>query len=116
MIERRCPYCHKSFFASKCQPSQTVCGQTECQRQRSSSYRRNKIAADQKYREACRQSARQWRKEHPDYWKQYRQAHPDSVERLIEQKRKGQRAEKDEPDREFAERREHQGGGQPACL
>ena len=94
MIERRCPYCHKSFIASKCQPSQTVCGQTECQRQRSSSYRRNKIAADPKYREACRQSARQWRKEHPDYWRQYRYAHPASVEQNRQQQKSRDRKQR----------------------
>ena len=87
MIERRCPYCQKSFIASKCQPAQTVCSKAECQQRRSSSYRRKKIAADQKYREGCRQSARQWRKEHPDYWKQYRRAHPDSVERNRQQQK-----------------------------
>src|SRR5579864_4929696 len=94
MIERRCPYCHKSFIASKCQPSQTVCGQADCQRRRRSSYRRNKIAADQKYREACRQSARQWRKEHPDYWRQYRQAHPASVERNRQQQKSRDRKQR----------------------
>jgi hypothetical protein len=87
MIEKRCPYCHKSFIASRCQPSQTVCGQVECQRRRRSNYRRKKVASDPKYREACRQSARQWRKEHPDYWKQYRHAHPESIERNRQQQK-----------------------------
>lgn len=78
MIERCCPYCRKTFPPSKCQPQQVVCSAAECQRQRSTSYRRQKLATDPNYREACRQSARQWRKQHPDYWKQYRQAHPAS--------------------------------------
>lgn len=30
---------------------------------------------------ACRESARQWRKEHPAYWDQYRESHPASVVR-----------------------------------
>ena len=87
MIERRCPYCHQTFIASKCQPTQIVCCQAGCQRQRRSSYRRKKIAADPNYAEACRQSARQWRKEHPDYWKQYRHAHPSCVERNRQQQK-----------------------------
>ena len=81
MVERCCPYCHKSFYPSICQPSQTVCGDPGFQRQLRSNYRHRKIASDPHYREACRESARQWRKQHPDYWKQYRREHPSSVER-----------------------------------
>lgn len=87
MIERRCPYCHQTFIASKCQPAQTICSQAGCQQRRRSSYRRTKLAADPHYAEACWQSARQWRKQHPDYWKQYRQTHPDSVERNRQQQK-----------------------------
>jgi len=85
MIERRCPYCLKAFSPSPYQLTQTVCGNPKCQQQRRSNYRRTKLAGDSNYREACRQSARQWRKQHPDYWKQYRQAHPASVERNRQQ-------------------------------
>jgi hypothetical protein len=81
MNERRCPHCQKLFYPSRCQQEQIVCSDPGCQRERRSNYRRNKIAADPNYREACRQSARQWRKQHPDYWKQYRQIHPAAVER-----------------------------------
>src|SRR5271154_1831893 len=85
MIERRCPHCLKTFHPSKYQPAQTVCGDPGCQRQRRSTYRQTKLANDPNYREACRQSARQWRKQHPDYWLQYRQAHPSSAERNRQQ-------------------------------
>jgi len=85
MIERRCPYCLQTFSPSIYQPTQTVCSDPGCQRQRRSDYRRTKLADDPSYRESCRQSARQWRKQHPDYWKQYRQAHPSSVERNRQQ-------------------------------
>jgi hypothetical protein len=87
MIERRCPHCHKLYCPSLCQPAQTVCCDPDCQQQRRSNYRRNKIATDANYREACRQSARQWRKQHPDYWKQYRQDHPAAVERNRQQQK-----------------------------
>lgn len=85
MTKRRCPHCHKSFYPARCHPAQTVCGDIVCQRERRSRYRRRKIAKDAKYREACRESARQWRKEHPEYWKQYREAHPGAVERNRQQ-------------------------------
>jgi len=81
MIERRCPYCHQSFLPTKSQPEQVACSGAHCQRRRGADYRRAKLAADADYREGCRQSARQWRKQNPEYWKEYRAAHPTSAER-----------------------------------
>jgi hypothetical protein len=81
MIERRCPYCHRAFIPAKTQPKQVVCSAPECQRRRGADYRRARLAANAEYREACRQSARQWRKLHSEYWNEYRAAHPDSAER-----------------------------------
>lgn len=79
MVERRCRYCEQPFQPSKFQPRQTVCGNAECQRRRARENRLRRLAADPVYAESCRGSARKWRADHPDYWKQYRQAHPDSV-------------------------------------
>lgn len=81
MIERRCPHCHRPFYPLSYQQTQMVCCDPACQRQRRAQYRRRKVASDPHYREACRESARQWRKQHPDYWKQYREEHPAAVER-----------------------------------
>jgi hypothetical protein len=36
---------------------------------------------DLEYRAGCRDSARKWRVDHANYWKQYRAAKPESVER-----------------------------------
>jgi hypothetical protein len=90
---RRCPYCQQSFQPSPCHPHQLICSRPECQRQRRAEYRRQKLAADPGYAERCRESARQWRKEHPSYWGQYRQAHPASVarNRAQQQARDGKR-------------------------
>ena len=81
MIERRCPYCHQTFIPAKSQANQRVCSGGDCQRRRSADYRRAKLAVDADYREECRQSARQWRKQNSEYWKEYRAAHPTSAER-----------------------------------
>jgi hypothetical protein len=80
VIERRCPQCFQPFSPSKFQPAQTVCRDPGFQRERRSHYRKTKLASDLDYREACRQSAQQWRKQHPDYWQQYRRLHPSSTE------------------------------------
>ena len=81
MIERRCPHCYRLFYPLSSQQMQMVCCDPACQRQRRAQYRRRKIASDPHYRESCRESARQWRKQHPDYWKRYREDHPAAVER-----------------------------------
>jgi hypothetical protein len=80
-----CPYCLQPFEPSKCHPGQVVCSRAECQRQRRTDYRRRRLAADPAYAEKCRQSARQWRKQHPGYWDEYRQAHPLSTARNRDQ-------------------------------
>lgn len=85
MPPRTCPYCQHCFQPAECHPGQLVCSGPECQRQRRTHYRRAKFARDPAYAEKCRESARQWRKQHPDYWTQYRQAHPHSVTHNREQ-------------------------------
>jgi hypothetical protein len=79
MVERRCRYCEQPFQPSKFQPRQTVCGNVDCQQSRRRDCRRRRLAADPVYAESCRGSARKWRADHPDYWKQYRKAHPESL-------------------------------------
>jgi len=82
---RRCPHCQQPFCPAKCHPSQLICDSRECQRRRRADYRRSKLANDPAYAERCRESARQWRKQHPDYWSEYREKHPASVARNREQ-------------------------------
>ena len=85
MPPRRCPYCQQLFQPSRSHPNQLICSQPECQRLWRTDYRRRKLANDPAYSEKCRESARQWRKEHPEYWDQYRQSHPASTARKREQ-------------------------------
>jgi hypothetical protein len=79
MGERRCRYCEKCFQPSKYQPQQAVCRDVDCQKQRRTEYRQQKLKVDQEYRQVCRDSARKWRSRNPDYWQQYRENHLDSV-------------------------------------
>lgn len=81
MSPRRCRFCQELFARSRFHPEQTVCSKKACQRRRQAESRHRQLAADAVYREVCRDSARQWRAEHPGYWKQYRQSHPAAVER-----------------------------------
>lgn len=81
MPQRPCRFCEKLFEPSRFHPEQTTCSAKPCQARRRAENRKRKLASDPEYREGCRESARQWRADHPDYWKKYRAARPDSVER-----------------------------------
>lgn len=82
-----CPYCHCSFNPSPFHPEQTVCTTPACQRRRRSDYHHNKTATDTDYRQACLESRRKWRENHPDYQAGYRSKN----EAYVEQNRQKQR-------------------------
>ena len=81
MSTRFCLLCQQSFLPSRFHAQQRVCSAPACQRQRQQQNRRQKLLTDPEYQQVCRDSARQWRGNHPDYWKQYRASHPQSVQR-----------------------------------
>jgi hypothetical protein len=87
MSERRCRYCDQKFEPSRSHPKQVVCSAPVCQQRRRGQSRRQKLVTDPEYRLVCRESARKWRADHPDYWQQYRAAKPESVERNRAQQR-----------------------------
>ena len=86
-MSRCCRFCHKEFAPSRFHPEQTACSGKACQQQRRSQNRNQKLALDAEYRQVCRDSARKWRANHSDYWKQYRTDKPDAVERNRAQQR-----------------------------
>ena len=75
MPRPRCPYCRELFEPSRYHPDQVVCSRRECQRQRRTDYHRRKLQNDSTYREQCCDSREKWRKQHPDYMKNYRRKH-----------------------------------------
>ena len=85
--ERRCPYCQQSFAPSVYRPQQTVCSQPECQNRRKTDYHRHKRQHDSAYAQTCQNSQENWRRDHPDYNRQYRQTHPQAAERNREGER-----------------------------
>ncbi len=87
MSERLCRYCNQKFEPSRSHPEQVVCSAPVCQQRRRGESRRQKLITDPEYRLVCRESARKWRADHPDYWQQYRAAKPESVERNRTQQR-----------------------------
>jgi hypothetical protein len=81
MDQRCCRFCRRQFFPSRFHLEQTACSARPCQQQRRRQSRKQQLAVDAEYRQVCRDSARKWRANHTQYWKQYRAAHPGSVER-----------------------------------
>lgn len=80
-MDPTCPYCRRTFRPSPYRPDQQVCSQAACQRRRRRDYHRDKLAADEDYRQTCRDSQRVWREAHPAYASDYRRAHPEQVAR-----------------------------------
>lgn len=81
MTELRCRYCDQQFQSSRFHPQQAACSQPACQQRRRAASRKLQLLSDPEYRQVCRDSARKWRGQHPDYWRQYRATHPRAVER-----------------------------------
>ena len=78
---RRCLYCERSFLPSRHRPQQRVCSRPDCQRQRRTNSRLQKLATDLEYRQVVRDSQKQWWDEHPDYQRERRKANPGLLER-----------------------------------
>ena len=87
MEQRACRYCQNPFQPSKFRPAQTVCSDPACQRRRANDYHRRKVATDPVYRQVCRESAQQWRAEHPGYWAQLLDRNPSRAERNRQRQR-----------------------------
>jgi hypothetical protein len=75
-----CAYCHNAFNPSPLHPKQTVCTSPECQRCRRSDSHSKRIATDPDYRQACLESRKKWRDNHPGYQRSYRSKHQAYVE------------------------------------
>ncbi len=81
MEQRRCAACHKLYHPRPQSPGQKFCSAAECQRVRKRRWQKARRAADPDYRDNDVQANRQWRSQHPDYWRDYRRQHPQSVTR-----------------------------------
>ena len=92
MEKRRCAGCRKLFHPRPQSPGQTFCSAAECQRERKRRWQKARRAADSDYRDNDVQASRQWRRQHPDYWRAYRHKHPHSVIRNRDKQRERDRA------------------------
>jgi hypothetical protein len=92
MEKRRCGACRKLFHPRPQSPEQQFCSAAECQRERKRRWQKARRALDADYRDNDVQANRQWRSEHPGYWRGYRRNHPQYVNRNRRQQRERDRA------------------------
>jgi hypothetical protein len=83
-----CQNCREEkFFNPRFKGHQSYCGDPLCQRARKRLWQKEKIAADEAYRNRQSACLRQWRKKRPlhEYQKNYRESHPEYVEKNRQQ-------------------------------
>lgn len=83
------PCCRRHFLPNPRVKTQRYCNRKECQRVRRRLWQKEKMASDLDYQANQRDCQKRWRKQNPDYWRQYRMNNPLYVERnrLLQRKR-----------------------------
>lgn len=77
MEKRWCSACGEAFEPRPQAPRQSYCEKSDCQKSRKRLWQKTKRRTDHDYHENQAQAQLNWRKDHPDYWREYREAHPD---------------------------------------
>ena len=77
MEKRWCNSCGQAFEPRPQSPRQAYCPKAECQQARKRLWQRTKRSTDHGYFANQAKSQERWRRENPDYWRQYRDDHPD---------------------------------------
>jgi hypothetical protein len=76
MDKRWCSACGQPFEPRPQTPRQAYCTKDVCQRARKRLWQRTKRSTDGDYRENQAVAQQLWRRNHPDYWREYREEHP----------------------------------------
>jgi hypothetical protein len=97
MEKRRCAGCRKLFRLRPQTPGQKFCAAAACQRERKRRWQKARRAVDPDYRDNDVQANRQWRRQHPGYWRAYRHQHPQAVLRNRDKQRERDRARGGKP-------------------
>lgn len=81
MEARWCTACGQPFQPRPQAPSQSYCGQPDCQRARKLLWQRTKRKSDPDYMANQADAQRAWSQRNPEYWRQYRAEHPEYMAR-----------------------------------
>lgn len=77
MEKRWCSACGEAFQPRPQSPRQAYCSKEACQQARKRLWQRAKRSTDSDYRENQVIAQELWRRNHPEYWREYRETHPD---------------------------------------
>ncbi len=72
-----CLCCDEEFKPYSSRPDQGYCGKAGCQRERRRRWHQEKMKTDPVYRQGQLDCQKNWREQHPDYWRRYRADHAD---------------------------------------
>ena len=74
---RRCRHCGCLFEVCRKVKKHEYCRKAKCQRARKAAAQKRRMAEDPQYRQDQYAAQKDWRANHPDYWKQYRAKNQD---------------------------------------
>lgn len=74
-----CLHCTK-FFTPR-NKDQNYCSKPTCQRARRAAWQKNKMATDPEYKAGQQLSNEKWKRNTPQYWREYRERNPKKAER-----------------------------------
>lgn len=99
MEKRWCSACGQPFEPRPQSPRQAYCANDACQRARKRLWQLAKRSTDDDYRENQVVAQALWRRNHPEYWRQYREAHPEytASNRSRQQERNARRSDDEDP-------------------
>jgi hypothetical protein len=91
--KNRCCHCQTLFTPAFRHPNQSCCGKRKCILAGRAKLQKKKMDEDPDYRENQKLSNKKWIEKHPNYWKEYRKANPDTTlkNRLMQQIRNQKR-------------------------
>jgi hypothetical protein len=69
---RKCKNCGEHLPANPRNKDQQYCKGKSCQQKRKAEWQRRKMQSDSQYRQEQKDAQAKWRRQNPDYWKNYR--------------------------------------------
>ena len=73
---QQCVCCQERFHPRAQNPNQAYCPNQKCQKARKAAWQREKLKKDKDYQENQKRAQEKWRRQNPDYYRDWRAKHP----------------------------------------